>query len=258
MDQASDAVLVKLLIALCIVQEHQLIISSPMKLTPQVIKDAQNVISPEGKLTLVLRGLGIRYIENLDTTNDVYAIIDLTNNDIVELGGLPELENLHVLLLANNNISAVGDLPACRVSSLLLVNNNIHQFSLVTNLRKLPLTSLYMLGNPLADEHHYRQFLVWLVPSLRVLDGEKIKAPERAAATDLFGPSLEEATPAAVALLHGSKTVENVPKETRMMMATVKKLTKDDKAKLIQDLEKAQSMEEIELIQRALTDGYVA
>lgn len=229
-----------------------------LKLTPTVVQNALNVVSPEGLLTLLLRNRRILYIENLEYTKDVFPVIDLTNNEIVELGGIPELPGLEVLLLANNNISRVGLVAAYGIRSLLLMNNTISSFAEVAKLRNLSkLENLMMLGNKIVDEHHYRLFMVWLFPKLKVLDCLKIKQKDRNDANELFGPNYENRLPAADALINGNKTVEPVLKETRIMETTLKKLLSEEKTVLVQELEKATSMEEIERISEALKLGYV-
>lgn len=229
-----------------------------LKLTPTVVQNALNVVSPEGLLTLLLRNRRILYIENLEYTKDVFPVIDLTNNEIVELGGIPELPGLEVLLLANNNISRVGLVAAYGIRSLLLMNNTISSFAEVAKLRNLSkLENLVMLGNKIVDEHHYRLFMVWLFPKLKVLDCLKIKQKDRKDAYELFGPNYENRLPAADALINGNKTVEPVLKETRIMETTLKKFLSEEKTVLVQELEKATSMEEIERISEALKLGYV-
>lgn len=228
-----------------------------MKLTPQVISDAPTYVNAEGQLTLSLRNLHLDSIDNLHLAEDVYSVIDLTNNELVEAGGIPRRESLETLLLANNNISSVGDMAGMSLKSLLLANNNISNLKLLVQLRELGVETLLLAGNPVCTEHHCRQFLVWLLPSLRVLDCEKVKRKERENAQELFGENYENATPAAVALLHGGEDAKPVSKETRNMNSTVSKLTEEERANLVARLKKAQTMEEIEAIQAQLHEGVV-
>lgn len=228
---------------------------STMKLTANTIHNAPNVVNPEGKLTLNLRNLQITYIENLELTQDAFSVFDFTNNEIVELSGLPPFKNLETLLLANNSISTIVLAPES-LKSISLTNNNISRFGHILPLRHVLLTSLVLLGNPIALDKSFRLFVVWLIPSLRVLDFVKVKESERVQAKEVFGNSFDEATPAALALIEGGDAPK-VEKDTRLMKTTVKKLTKEQKEKLVGDLEKAESMEEIEKIQKALKDGYV-
>lgn len=229
-----------------------------MKLTPLVIQDAPNVINPEGKLTLSLRDLGVSDIDSLHLANEAFAVVDLTNNMLDEAGLLPTWEALETVLLANNNISAIGDMKDVALNSLLLALNNLISLKLLVNLRTLDkIHTLLLLGNPVCKEHHYRQFVIWLLPTLLVLDCEKVKQSERRSAIDLFGESFDTATAAAVALLHGGEEAKPVAKETRMMNTTVSRLSKEEKEKLVAQLVSAQTMEEMELIQAKLRDGTV-
>lgn len=231
-----------------------------MKLTPQALRNAPNVISPEGKLTVVLRNLDIAYIENLELLNDSVQALDLTNNQICELSDLPARPDLQEVLLAGNNISRVGTNGELPLRSLLLANNNVREFAALVPLRQfLTLQTLLMVGNPIAAEHHYRAFVVWLLPELQVLDCAKVKAAERKAAAELFGPSFEAQTPAATALLHGTHNSDAAEtKEARLMSTTVRRLGAAERAELVAQLERAETMDEIERIQQALQDGYVS
>lgn len=232
------------------------------KLTPAAVDSALNVMSPEGKSTLVLRNRRIVYIENLEYTKNAFQVIDLTNNDIGELSGILRLPSLEVLLLGNNNISRVGHIEECAIKSLLLMNNSLSTFAEVSKLRSLThLEHLILIGNKINMEHHYRLFVLWLLPNLKVLDCQKVKQAEIVAANELFGPNFETRSPAADALLSGTNALEPaqepVLKETRLMETTMKKLLAEDKAVLVAELEKATSMEEIERISLQLKQGYV-
>lgn len=229
-----------------------------MILTPLVILSAPTFVNPEGKLTLSLRNLQLPHIDTLHLANGPYAVLDLTNNELVEASGIPDWETLDTVLLANNNISTLGELDALRLHSLLLAQNNVTSLKHLASLNKLKsLHTLLLIGNPVCAEHHYRQFVIWLVPSLQVLDGEKVKSSERENAVDLFGENMETATAAAVALLNGGDDAKPVAKETKLINSTVSKLTAEERDKLVAQLEKAQTMEEIESIRNALKDGLV-
>lgn len=229
-----------------------------MKLTPQVIQNAPNVVNPEGKLTLSLRNLGLSDIDSLHLANDAFAVVDLTNNVLEEVSGLPTWGSLETVLLANNNISAIGDVSGVTLHSLLLAQNSLVWLKQLVNLRSLgEIHTLLLLGNPVCKEHHYRQFLVWLLPSLKVLDCEKVKQNERKDAIELFGESFDTATAAAMALIHGGDDIVPVEKETREMKTTVSRLTKEEKEKLVAQLASAQTMEEMDLIQEKLRQGNV-
>lgn len=255
-----------------------------MKLTPNLIGNAPNIISPEGKLVLVLRNLGILYIENLEHCADVYSIIDLTNNEIKEFSGIPTDGTIDTILIANNNISSIGEIQSdmgndettssgatqqeapsepltktrSSLMSLLLINNNISAFSELSKLRQFDnLETLLMIGNPICNQHHYRHFLIWLLPKLRIIDGEKVKLADKSDALELFGALWAQRTPAVDALLNQQTIATAVPKETRLMTNAIKKLSEEEKEQLVKDLQKALTMEEIERLSGAMKNGYV-
>lgn len=254
-----------------------------MRITPSVVATAPNVINPEGKLALILRDQGILYIENLERCADVYSVIDLTNNDIVDLSNIPTNGTVETVLLANNNISSVDALnsesdqsnsspPSQQNAStktpteshsslllLLLVNNNISAFSELAKLRQFRnLETLFMIGNPICDQHHYRHFLIWLLPKLRIIDGEKVKSKDKSASLELFGSLWTQRTPAADALLNQQTIATALPKKTRLMTSAVKKLTEEEKKQLVEELKLALTLEEIQRLSGAIKNGYVA
>lgn len=229
-----------------------------MILTPQVIQNAPTFVNPEGRFTLSLRNLQLPHIDTLHLAQGPYQVLDLTNNELVEFGGIPDWETLETVILANNNITTISNLHIPSLKLLSLAQNSISSLRSLEPLHKLEnLLNLLLIGNPVCAEHHYRPFLVWLIPLLQILDGKKVKSSERECAKELFGENLENATAAAIALLHGGKEPEPVAKDTKMLNLTVKKLTAEEKAGLVAQLEKATTMEEILRIQDALKNGLV-
>lgn len=225
-----------------------------MKLTPELIDHAPSVINPEKQLTLQLRNQQIPFIENLDYMSNEYAVLDLTNNEITDFSGIPERLNLQGLLLARNHITTINQ-ASCHLTSLLMMHNEITSFRELSKLRTLEeLSTLIMLGNPIAREHHYRLFTIWLLPKLAVLDCQKVKLLERAAAQDLLGQDYDNRSPAADALL-GSKPQVKSPSAKVASSKSLKMLTAEEKAKLVAELEQALSMKEIERISRLLKQG---
>lgn len=228
-----------------------------MKLTAGVIKNAQLVINPDHKLLLQLRSLQALYIEGLEATNDVFQAIDLTNNELVELSGIPpDFCNLEVLLLANNNITSVAQELNGSIKTVSLINNNIGQMKDLEKLRHSKVEYLFLLGNPVTKHHFYRAFVVWLVPTLRVLDGEKVSAKERAAAVEQFGPDFDHLLPAALAILAGDEQPkEEASKKERLTKNVVTRLSKEEKEQLLKELEEAETEEDVERISAALSNG---
>jgi len=76
---------------------------------------------------------------------------------------IPNLENL---VLTNNHLQELGDLDP------------------LAECKKL--TYLSLLSNPVANKQHYRSYVIHKIPSLRVLDFNKVKESEREAAKLMF------------------------------------------------------------------------
>ncbi|ODV76944.1 L domain-like protein [Suhomyces tanzawaensis NRRL Y-17324] len=233
-----------------------------MRLTPQVITKAPTVLNPEGQLTLQLRNLQIPYIENLGITQDKYTVIDLTNNDIIELANVPgNFTNLEVLLLANNNVAYIDDnFPEeNNLRSLSLINNNFSKIPLKAGQKLSVLENLALIGNPICKTQHYREYIIWLIPSLKVLDFRKVKDAERTSAKALFGESHEELTEVALSYLGKQAKAEEKPVQgaDKQLTSVGRKLSENEKKELMQRLEHAESLDEIEEIERTLREGKV-
>lgn len=112
-------------------------------------------------------------------SQDQHDAIDLTDNSIVALANFPLLRRLRTLLLANNHVSTVS--PALHISlpnltSLVLTNNNVSELGDLEPLKELKyLRYLSLMGNPVKEKKWYREWLVWRIPSLRVLDFQRIR-----------------------------------------------------------------------------------
>ncbi|ORZ14683.1 leucine-rich repeat-domain-containing protein [Absidia repens] len=161
-----------------------------MKLTVDLINDSITHINPLKDRELVLRNLKIPAIENLGGTKDLNDTIDFTNNDLRVLGNFPRLNRLKHLLLANNRISKIelGLGPVLpELETIVLTNNSIEELSDIEPLSSLnKLYHLVLLDNPVTKKEHYRLYVIYKLPTLRVLDYNKIKQKERDEAHTLF------------------------------------------------------------------------
>ncbi|KAK9480804.1 leucine-rich repeat-domain-containing protein [Lipomyces japonicus] len=166
-----------------------------MKLSVDVLNAAPSYINPVKDRELLLRGHRIPVIENLGVTKDQSDSIDFTDNEITHLSNIPRLNRLQRLLLAGNRISFIS--PSLHESvpnltTLVLTSNLISKFSDLEGLKGLNrLTYLTFLNNPITKREHYREYIIWRIPSVRILDFEKIKNSERDSASKLFGTSDE-------------------------------------------------------------------
>ncbi|KAI8086151.1 leucine-rich repeat-domain-containing protein [Halteromyces radiatus] len=161
-----------------------------MKLTVDLINDSVTHINPLKDRELVLRNLKIPTIENLGATKDLNDTIDFTNNDLKVLGNFPRLNRLKHLLLANNRISKIDTglenyLP--ELTTLVLTNNSMEELGDIEPLATLrKLDHLVLLDNPVTKKEHYRLYVIYKLPSVRVLDFNKVKQKERDQARELF------------------------------------------------------------------------
>ena len=164
-----------------------------MRLTIDLIQEADQTVDPNNDRALVLRGYKIAVIENLGITRDQYGCIDLSDNDIVKVANIPKLIRLRTLLLANNSLSRIASdafdsLP--ELTSLVLSNNRIARLATllpISNLTRLERLSL--IENPVVREPHYRWFVIHLLRysrSFRYLDFQRITDRERADAKAFF------------------------------------------------------------------------
>jgi U2 small nuclear ribonucleoprotein A' len=89
------------------------------------------------------------------------------------------MRRLRTLLLANNRISVFSQslhLSAPNLTTLVLTNNSISELGDLEPLKDIKsLKYLSLLGNPVREKKWYRDWLVWRIPGLRVLDFQRIK-----------------------------------------------------------------------------------
>jgi len=88
-----------------------------------------------------------------------------------------------VLLLNNNRIVRIADnlheqIP--NLETLVLTGNQLQELGDIEPLHTLPkLTSLSLLSNPVTAKPHYRLYVIFKLPQLRLLDFQKVKMKVR-------------------------------------------------------------------------------
>uniref|UniRef100_A0A5F9C7V7 U2A'/phosphoprotein 32 family A C-terminal domain-containing protein n=1 Tax=Oryctolagus cuniculus TaxID=9986 RepID=A0A5F9C7V7_RABIT len=138
---------------------------------------------------LDLRRYKIPVIENLGATLDQFDAIDFSDNEIRKLDGFPLLRRLKTLLV-NNRICRIGEglaqaLPC--LTELILTHNSLGELGDLDPLASLrSLTYLSILRNPVTDKKHYRLYVIYKVPQVRVLDFQQVKLKERQEAEQVF------------------------------------------------------------------------
>ncbi len=83
-------------------------------------------------------------------------------------------------MFCNNRISFINGESlvesAPNLDTLILTNNLLREFSQVESLRHLKkLSNLSLMDNSVTRKENYRLYMVFLIPSLKVLDFKKVK-----------------------------------------------------------------------------------
>ncbi|CEG38338.1 u2 small nuclear ribonucleoprotein a [Plasmopara halstedii] len=161
-----------------------------MRLTADLILHAHVSINPLRERELNLRGYKAPAIENLGVTQDGFDCIDLSDNEIKKLENFPRLRRLRMLLLHNNHVSKIQEKLADAITNLeflMLTGNRITQFSEVDNLTCFSkLDTLSLSGNPVTKRKYYREYVIYKLPQLHVLDFQRIRPRDREAANAFF------------------------------------------------------------------------
>ena len=125
-----------------------------MRITAELLSQAEQRTNPLGDRELVLRDIGIPMIENLGATRDDFDSMDLSNNRISKLENFPKLHRLAHLHCAGNLIDTAEarnlhkNVP--NLVTLNLSHNNVSSLAQVANLATacVKLESLSLVGNP--------------------------------------------------------------------------------------------------------------
>lgn len=117
------------------------------------------------------------------------------------------------------------------------------------------------MGNPVAREKHYREFVVWCMPHLRVLDYRRITERERAVARKAFVAPDGQLNQLALSLM-GSKERRasggTAPSEPDAPLPTRRhQLTDSQRAAIAEAIDRSESMEEIRRLEEQLKLGYI-
>ncbi|KAF9097243.1 U2 small nuclear ribonucleoprotein A' [Mortierella sp. GBA35] len=234
-----------------------------MKLTPDLITRAPCYLNALEDRELDLRSHKIPAIENLGVTKDLNDSLDLTDNDIRSLSNFPTLYRLKTLLLSNNRISKIDSdlsnyLP--NLNTLVLTNNAITELSDLQGLNGCKfLEYLSLLDNPVTKKKYYRLYVIWRLPSVRILDFVKVSKKERQEAKKLFdGKAGPSALAESIAATKSStfEPGEGVPLPLKSSVPTLQ-MSKEDQDKIKTALANATTLDEISRLERALKEGKI-
>ncbi len=163
-----------------------------VKLTSEVISRGFQYMNVSKEYELSLRGFKIMDIQNLSATNDQFACINLSDNSISEINYLPQLKKLKTLMLINNRISKIENDFAINcpfLTNLVLTNNKISDFKQIDNIASCKsLEKLYLVDNVVTKMKNYRLYVIYKIPTLRILDFQRVTKKEREEALQKFSP----------------------------------------------------------------------
>ncbi|KAI9209618.1 uncharacterized protein BJ171DRAFT_453769 [Polychytrium aggregatum] len=163
----------------------------------EVTRISSHIQSCTSLKALILNNNSITVIENLTKLTKLNTIV-LSHNKIDAISGLGSLAELTKLSVAHNNIHQFPDLTKNsqireirlndnKISSipetirflpsleiLDLGKNQIATFADIAPLSSLiKLTHLNLKGNPICEKENYRESILKMLPSLRILDGDR-------------------------------------------------------------------------------------
>mmetsp|Transcript_14007 Transcript_14007/g.23203 ORF Transcript_14007/g.23203 Transcript_14007/m.23203 type:complete len:244 (-) Transcript_14007:185-916(-) len=226
-----------------------------MRLTADVLLRADNYLNAVQERELCLRGFKIPAIENLGVVQDQYDTIDFTDNEIRILDNFPKMQRLSTILISNNYLFRIGsslgaNLP--NITTLVMNNNRLSSLSEIDHLAGFTKLELLSLGdNPITEKPHYRLYAIHQIPSLKMLDFQKVKQQEREAAQALFSTA------------EGAHVVSSVSEEAKQLSAQQDaaenggkaQLSAEQKAEISRAIEAATTKEQMDLIERQLRTG---
>lgn len=225
-----------------------------VRLTVELINESLQYVNTVRDRELSLRARKIPVLENLGITGDQFDTIDLTDNDIRKLENIPLLKRLSTLLMHNNrvqqimpNISEV--LPSLK--TLALTNNNLCELGDIDPLASCSkLEYLTLIGNPVTHKPQYRSYVIYKVPSVRVLDFKRVRLAERKQANNLFKGK------------KGEKLREEVVKKSKIMLdedeeVQSRNIRAEDAKKIKEAIVSVSSLAEVERLQALLQSGRI-
>ncbi|XP_045159176.1 U2 small nuclear ribonucleoprotein A'-like [Mercenaria mercenaria] len=227
-----------------------------VKLTAELIEQSAQYTNPLRDRELDLRGYKIPVIENMGATLDQFDTIDFSDNDIRKIDGFPYLPRLKTLLLNNNRVVRIAEgleqgIP--NLETLVLTNNGLQELGDLDALESLKsLKYLSLMRNPVTTKKHYRLYVLHKVPTIRVLDFQRVKQKERDASVKMFKGKKGQALATDI----GKKSKTFVPGE-HLPEKRVDGPSKEDVAAIKAAIANAKTLEEVERLNNMLKTGQI-
>eukprot|EP01130_Rhizamoeba_saxonica_P003374 TRINITY_DN1428_c0_g1_i2.p1 TRINITY_DN1428_c0_g1~~TRINITY_DN1428_c0_g1_i2.p1 ORF type:complete len:200 (-),score=51.13 TRINITY_DN1428_c0_g1_i2:26-625(-) len=178
--------------------------------------------------------------------------MDFSDNGITRFGGFPLLQRLSTVLINNNQIRNISEGLGTSIPNLeylVLTGNNISNLADLDALSELVnLKFLSLLQNPVRDLEHYRLYMIHKIPSLNILDYQKISHIERREARELFGGE------------EGKRIKEDIERAgslSKGKSGTMRTLTPDQELLIRKALERVTTMEETRKLDHILQTGKI-
>ncbi|XP_055390352.1 probable U2 small nuclear ribonucleoprotein A' [Condylostylus longicornis] len=225
-----------------------------VKLTPELINQSMQYINPCRDRELDLRGYKIPQIENLGATLDQFDTIDFSDNDLRKIDGFPFLPRLKCLLFNNNRIVRIDEyihesIP--NLQSLILTGNNLQELGDLEPLTHLKnLDTLCLLVNPVSTKKHYREYIAFKFPNLRLLDFRKIKQSFRKESQEFFRS--KEGKEILKDIYKKSKASANISIENKSQAINA---SPEEIQKIKEAIKNARSLQEVERLTKLLQSG---
>ncbi|CUF01503.1 U2 small nuclear ribonucleoprotein 40K, putative [Bodo saltans] len=163
-----------------------------MRLDEGTILRSPQIMNPLGERELDLRGNGLTLLDEgpLLQLDDSFDVMDLTDNSLTSLEYIPEMKRLTTLIAHRNKLQRVSLSAALRLPhlhSFVADDNNFSSLDQLVVFGKFPLLERISLGgsNPVARHEHFRSFLMYLCPKLKLINFQRVLAVERAAVSIL-------------------------------------------------------------------------
>lgn len=125
----------------------------------------------------------------MGATLNFFECIDLSDNEIRKLGNFSYLDRLTSLILTNNRIKQLSDLSETlpNIQNIFLMNNKVGDLKQVAKLGTCTkLQRLVLVNNLVTELPNYRIQVIARIPSLRILDFNKVTKFEKKEAEKLL------------------------------------------------------------------------
>ncbi|CCD61684.1 putative U2 small nuclear ribonucleoprotein A' [Caenorhabditis elegans] len=231
-----------------------------VRLTTELFAERPQFVNSVNMREINLRGQKIPVIENMGVTRDQFDVIDLTDNDIRKLDNFPTFSRLNTLYLHNNRINYIAPDIATKLpnlKTLALTNNNICELGDIEPLAECKkLEYVTFIGNPITHKDNYRMYMIYKLPTVRVIDFNRVRLTEREAAKKMFkGKSGKKARDAIQKSVHTEDPSEIEPNENSSGGGA--RLTDEDREKIKEAIKNAKSLSEVNYLQSILASGKV-